>query len=122
MVVSPALKDLLASPDGALLRERLPIPDRRHDRRGPVCSAPANCLLRGQLHPRRRSAARSRSDSSATSAKAEQINPLLVALVVLICVVLLMPVALFIATAVRFGGERRDRRLAALRLVGADAG
>ncbi|WP_347404581.1 FtsX-like permease family protein [Streptomyces sp. MST-110588] len=31
-----------------------------------------------------------------------------------------MPVAIFIATAVRFGGERRDRRLAALRLVGAD--
>ena len=32
-----------------------------------------------------------------------------------------MPVAVFIATAVRFGGDRRDRRLAALRLVGADA-
>ena len=36
------------------------------------------------------------------------------------CVALLAPVAVFIATAVRFGGERRDRRLAALRLVGAD--
>ncbi|WP_437115071.1 FtsX-like permease family protein [Streptomyces flaveolus] len=33
---------------------------------------------------------------------------------------LLLPVAVFIAAAVRFGGERRDRRLAALRLVGAD--
>lgn len=31
-----------------------------------------------------------------------------------------MPVAVFITAAVRFGGERRDRRLAALRLVGAD--
>ncbi|MER6839647.1 FtsX-like permease family protein [Streptomyces platensis] len=31
-----------------------------------------------------------------------------------------MPVAVFIATAVRFGGERRDRRMAALRLVGTD--
>ena len=31
-----------------------------------------------------------------------------------------MPVAVFIATAARFGGEARDRRLAALRLVGAD--
>lgn len=38
----------------------------------------------------------------------------------LICVALLTPVAIFIATAVRFGGERRDRRLASLRLVGAD--
>ena len=39
----------------------------------------------------------------------------------MVFVVLLMPVAVFIATAVRFGGERRDRRLAALRLVGADS-
>ncbi|SCE22520.1 FtsX-like permease family protein [Streptomyces sp. SolWspMP-sol7th] len=48
-------------------------------------------------------------------------DPLLVALIVMICVVLLIPVVLFIGTAVRFGGERRDRRLAALRLVGSDA-
>lgn len=34
---------------------------------------------------------------------------------------LLVPVAGFIATAVRFGGEARDRRLAAVRLAGADA-
>ncbi|GEA81897.1 ABC transporter permease [Cellulomonas uda] len=34
---------------------------------------------------------------------------------------MLVPVAGFIATAVRFGGEARDRRLAAVRLVGADA-
>ncbi|MEV8022890.1 FtsX-like permease family protein [Streptomyces sp. NPDC086554] len=49
------------------------------------------------------------------------LDPFLMALVVLICVVLLTPVAIFIGTAVRFGGDRRDRRLAALRLVGADA-
>ncbi|GAA1593578.1 ABC transporter permease [Actinoplanes couchii] len=36
-------------------------------------------------------------------------------------VVLLMPVMVFMASAVRFGGEARDRRLAALRLVGSDA-
>ncbi|GAA1644795.1 ABC transporter permease [Actinoplanes couchii] len=36
-------------------------------------------------------------------------------------VVLLLPVMVFMASAVRFGGEARDRRLAALRLVGADA-
>lgn len=34
---------------------------------------------------------------------------------------LLVPVAGFIATAVRFGGESRDRRLAAVRLAGADS-
>ncbi|MEV6671456.1 FtsX-like permease family protein [Streptomyces sp. NPDC051162] len=46
--------------------------------------------------------------------------PALLVLVTMVCVVLLMPVAVFIATAVRFGSEQRDRRLAALRLVGAD--
>jgi hypothetical protein len=51
----------------------------------------------------------------------DKLDPLLAALIVMICVVLLIPVVLFIGTAVRFGGERRDRRLAALRLVGSDA-
>lgn len=50
----------------------------------------------------------------------EGLDPVLMLMVVLTFVALLMPVAVFIATAVRFGGERRDRRLAALRLVGAD--
>lgn len=45
---------------------------------------------------------------------------MLVLLILVVFVVLLMPVAVFIAAAVRFGGERRDRRLAALRLVGSD--
>ena len=35
-------------------------------------------------------------------------------------VVLLMPVAAFVGAAARIGGEARDRRLAAVRLVGAD--
>ena len=35
-------------------------------------------------------------------------------------VVLLLPVGVFIAAAVRFGSDERDRRLAALRLIGAD--
>ncbi|NEE40294.1 ABC transporter permease, partial [Streptomyces sp. SID7982] len=50
----------------------------------------------------------------------DPLPPLLIVLTVMVCVVLLVPVAIFIATAVRFGGDRRDRRLAALRLVGAD--
>ena len=47
-------------------------------------------------------------------------DPVLLLLILVVFVVLLMPVGVFIAAAVRFGGERRDRRLAALRLVGAD--
>ncbi len=47
-------------------------------------------------------------------------DPVLILLILVVFVALLMPVAVFIAAAVRFGGERRDRRLAALRLVGSD--
>ncbi|MFD0166132.1 hypothetical protein ACFVJH_18530 [Streptomyces decoyicus] len=47
-------------------------------------------------------------------------NPTLGVIVVVACVVLLMPVVVLIATAVRFGGERRDRRMAALRLMRPD--
>lgn len=52
--------------------------------------------------------------------ESKPLPPELVMLVIVMLVVLLMPIAVFIATAVRFGGETRDRRLAALRLVGAD--
>ncbi len=51
----------------------------------------------------------------------EPLDPVLMMLTLVIFVVLLVPVGVFIATAVRFGGERRDRRLAALRLVGSDS-
>ncbi len=46
--------------------------------------------------------------------------PLLMLLGAVGVVALLLPVAIFVTTAVRFGGEARDRRLAALRLFGAD--
>jgi predicted lysophospholipase L1 biosynthesis ABC-type transport system permease subunit len=49
-----------------------------------------------------------------------QLPPALLLLAVVALAALLMPVAVFIAAAARFGGEARDRRLAALRLVGAD--
>jgi hypothetical protein len=55
------------------------------------------------------------------SATSEEMDPVLLLLILVVFVVLLMPVAVFIAAAVRFGGERRDRRLAALRLVGSDS-
>jgi hypothetical protein len=48
------------------------------------------------------------------------LDPALVLLVVIGLVALLIPVATVVGAAVRTGGEERDRRLAALRLVGAD--
>ncbi len=48
------------------------------------------------------------------------LNPVLALLVVIVLVALLLPVAVLVGAAVRTGGEDRDRRLAALRLIGAD--
>ncbi|MFJ2290110.1 ABC transporter permease [Streptomyces sp. NPDC087894] len=119
MVVSPALKALLDSPDNALLKERYPYK---------VTGTIADEGLRspGELW------FYAGSDTLTTAAGGHRVTgygdpgpnpplaPLLIVLVIVVCVVLLAPVAIFIATAVRFGGDRRDRRLAALRLVGTD--
>ncbi|THC53453.1 MULTISPECIES: ABC transporter permease [unclassified Streptomyces] len=121
MVASPALRDLLDSPDGALLKERFD----RYRITGTIADA-------GLVHPKElyyyagsdsltRDQGGHRVAAFGWAQPKEPLDPLLVVLVVLICVVLLTPVIIFIGTAVRFGGERRDRRLAALRLVGADA-
>ncbi|MGW0903892.1 FtsX-like permease family protein [Streptomyces sp. NPDC002853] len=121
MVVSPALRELLDSSDGALLKERF----GEYRVTGTIGDA-------GLTNPRE--LYYYAGSDALTPAKgghrvadfgyqepAEPLDPMLIVLVVLICVVLLTPVIIFIGTAVRFGGDRRDRRLAALRLVGADA-
>ncbi|KIZ14327.1 FtsX-like permease family protein [Streptomyces natalensis] len=120
MVVSPALKDLLGSPEGALLRERLPFKTvgtiGAPGLRGPgelVYYAGRTAFPAGHTGDR--------ITGFGQNTGTDPMPPLLVLLIIVACVVLLMPVAIFIATAVRFGGERRDRRLAALRLVGADS-
>ncbi|MFF3721998.1 FtsX-like permease family protein [Streptomyces erythrochromogenes] len=123
MAVSPALGELLESSDGALLRERLD---------GPVSETIGDPGLVGPgelfFYLGSDSLAKDRPDDYRVDrittfghdADREGLDPVLMLMVVLTFVALLMPVAVFIATAVRFGGERRDRRLAALRLVGAD--
>ncbi|MFI1353988.1 FtsX-like permease family protein [Streptomyces sp. NPDC020898] len=123
MVVSPALERLLKSGDGKLLRERLP--DRIV---GTIAES-------GLVGPAELSFYRGADDLSEHLSQGvvtridrfgdlqqttEAMDPVLLLLTLVVFVVLLMPVGVFIATAVRFGGERRDRRLAALRLVGAD--
>ncbi|MFE9636483.1 FtsX-like permease family protein [Streptomyces sp. NPDC006463] len=123
LAVSPALKELLAASDGKLLRERL-------DGRITETIADAGLTGPGELvfyagDDRLRVAADTmgrvqRITSFGYERESERLSPVLLLLVVLTFVALLLPVAVFIAAAVRFGGERRDRRLAALRLVGAD--
>jgi hypothetical protein len=120
MAVSPALADLLASPEGALLKDRLPyrisaiLGDQGLIGPGELRYYTGSATLSAQ-------AADGRSDNFGGSpAQSEPLNAVLLLIIVMTCVALLLPVAVFIATAVRFGGEQRDRRLAALRLVGSD--
>ncbi|MDA0172298.1 ABC transporter permease [Solirubrobacter taibaiensis] len=61
-----------------------------------------------------------RAERFGTDASATPLDPALVLLIVIALVALLIPVGTVVAAAVRTGGEDRDRRLAALRLVGAD--
>ncbi|WP_033311205.1 FtsX-like permease family protein [Streptomyces iakyrus] len=126
MVVSPALKELLASRDGRLLRERL---DYRITgaigEQGLVGSQELAYYAGGKGLAERlegpASGARIDSFGNPDLGSPDPWDPVLLLLVLVVFVVLLMPVAVFIAAAVRFGGERRDRRLAALRLVGSDS-
>ncbi|MEU9098235.1 FtsX-like permease family protein [Streptomyces sp. NPDC048361] len=125
MVASPALRDLLASPEGALLRERIPYK---------ITSTIADQGLMGphelayyagsDILTQRKNEVSDRGEvlrvTAFVDAVQEKLDPILALLIVIIFVVLLMPVGVFIAAAVRFGGDRRDRRLAALRLAGAD--
>ncbi|WP_022930069.1 ABC transporter permease [Patulibacter americanus] len=119
VVVSPRLQELLDRPDAALLRPRIPgrvvgtIGDAGLE--GPVEAA----YYAGAADLSVESGAR-RIDRFGSVQPDEGLDPVLAFLVVVAVVVLLLPVAVFVAAAARFGGEARDRRLAALRLVGAD--
>ncbi len=123
MALSPALDELLKSSDGALLRERL---DARVSEivGAPGLVGPGELLFYLGSDTLRKNGPQDyrvqRITDFGYDAGRDGLDPVLMLMVVLTFVALLMPVAVFIATAVRFGGERRDRRLAALRLVGAD--
>ncbi|MFF8508493.1 FtsX-like permease family protein [Streptomyces sp. NPDC015492] len=119
MLVSPALRELLDSPEGALLKERLPY--RIGGTIGPEgLIGPAELRYVAHVGFLTTDNYDGRGVRYGWSVPEEPMNAFLILLVVVACVVLLLPVLVFIATAVRFGGEQRDRRLAALRLVGAD--
>ncbi|MGW6644594.1 hypothetical protein C9J60_13195 [Streptomyces sp. A244] len=126
MVVSPALKELLASGDGKLLRERLDYKiTGTIGEQGLIGSQELAYYAGGKGLAERlegpASGARIDSFGNPDLGSPDPWDPVLLLLVLVVFVVLLMPVAVFIAAAVRFGGERRDRRLAALRLVGSDS-
>ncbi|SHH50296.1 FtsX-like permease family protein [Streptomyces sp. 3214.6] len=120
MVVSPALRKLLAAPGSELLRERL-----AHTVVGEVGDPglldPGEYVFYlGGDHMVNGVAGTRRLDHFGKAYPKKPLSPELALLSIAGIVVLLAPVGIFIAAAVRFGGEHRDRRLAALRLVGAD--
>ncbi|MEU6208987.1 FtsX-like permease family protein [Streptomyces sp. NPDC047023] len=124
LAVSPALGELLESSEGALLRERLAGPVSETIG-APGLVGPGELFFYLGSDTLAKSGPEDHRVERVTTfgyeADRDGLDPVLMLMVVLTFVALLMPVAVFIATAVRFGGERRDRRLAALRLVGADS-
>jgi ABC-type lipoprotein release transport system permease subunit len=118
--VSPALQRLLATADArSLLAPR--IPGRVAGLVGPagligptelVYYAGASGLVEGD--------GVRRLDAFGDPGLHDGLNPIMALLVVIVLVALLLPVAVLVGAAVRTGGEDRDRRLAALRLIGAD--
>ncbi|WP_200712451.1 FtsX-like permease family protein [Streptomyces sp. MBT62] len=118
--MSPALRKLLAAPGNGLLRERLdhPVTGEVTDR-GLVDPGEYVFYLGGE-HMAVGVKGVDRLDHFGKVYPQKPLDPELTLLSIVGMVVLLAPVAVFIAAAVRFGGEHRDRRLAALRLVGAD--
>jgi hypothetical protein len=118
IVVSPALADLLAGSDGELLRPRFPQRVVGTIGQRGVTDVDTLSFYAGDA---------SIDESSAQvvyryghEAQA-QLPTNLVVLIAIGTVVLLVPVFVFVATSARIAGAERDRRLAALRLVGADA-
>jgi hypothetical protein len=123
VVLSPALADLLNSPAGAMLRPRFPekvigtigeagLPEPTELE----FFAGAGAQLTGA-----EDAQPVYGFGPAPGKNNKPLDPLLVALLIVGVVVLLLPIMIFVGVSSRIAGAERDRRLAALRLVGAGA-
>ncbi|MFL6121957.1 ABC transporter permease [Actinophytocola sp.] len=115
-VLSPALAELLRSDDATLLRPRFPgravgtigqaglaNPDDLRAYVGADASLPGERVY-----------------SFGAPGEPDGLDPRLLAVLLIGVVSLLAPVFVFVATSARIAGAERDRRLAALRLVGSD--
>ncbi|MBP2475950.1 hypothetical protein JOF53_004822 [Crossiella equi] len=117
--VSPALDALLDSPDGELLRPRFPGPRTVIADEG--LTGPRELYFYGRATGLEQASQVYRVYEFGTRPSVSPyVSPLLL-LVLIALATLLIPVVVFIATSSRLAAAARDRRLAAIRLVGADS-
>ena len=117
--VSPALADLLASPDGELLRERFP-----QRVVGTIGQDGLNAPHDLTFYAGDATVEEGSGDTITRFGGERQertLDPVLSLLILVGVVALLFPVLVFVGITTRLAGAERDRRLAALRLVGAGA-
>ena len=120
VVLSPALAALLASPDGALLRPRFP--ERVIGTIGMAGLAGSHDLtFVAGLAPELASPTMRPAYSFGVPLGVPPLGGLLRVMVVLGAVALLIPSLIMIGMSSRIAATQRDRRLAALRLIGAGA-
>ncbi|MGO1050545.1 FtsX-like permease family protein [Crossiella sp. CA198] len=118
-LVSPALDKLLDSAEGELLRPRFDGPRQLIAAAGLV--GPHELFFYAGVADLSWAADVRTVYAFGESHKSEPLEPLLLLLVLVGASTMLIPVVVFIATSTRLAAAARDRRLAALRLVGADA-
>lgn len=120
MVVSPALAERLAEPENEPLRNRLDHPVvgqiEKEGLRGPHELA----YYLGQEGMEADGGHVVRLDTFGGGDLYSPDDPVILLLGLVGAVVMTTPVVVFLSAAVRFGGQARDRRLAAVRLMGAD--
>ena len=122
MVVSPALASLLNSDAGATLRPRFP--EKIVGTIGePGLRGPNDLTVFAGTGPLPTTGANASGAQNVykfgTTPQNQQIDPSLLVLAIIGAVALLIPIFIFVTVSSRIAGAQRDRRLAALRLVGA---
>jgi hypothetical protein len=117
-LVSPALAKLLASPEGELLRPRFP--ERITGEIGPAGLVQPTTLA-AVIGPSGAFDRAVKVDGFGGPTAEATLRSTLLVILTLGLVVLLLPVFVFVASSARIAGAERDRRLAALRLVGSGA-
>ncbi|QWF78159.1 FtsX-like permease family protein [Amycolatopsis sp. CA-230715] len=122
MIVSPALAEKLNSADGGSVRARLPQQVTGQIAKAGVGDAGDLVAYTG-ASPAEIAAEGDRADQVYAFGKPSTgfMLPVTLVMVAPIAAVLLLPLLIFVTTASRMGAAQRERRLAALRLVGVDA-